>query len=141
MNVWVWRTGKMKFLEENTVLVQLCPPQIPPGLACDWTHTSAVTGRLLNAWSMARPSLLTNCTYQSFPFIQNDALKPLHKYIYVSAGWHIGMICILVALLNNFWKAANKWVKKNCCPSYCLRNINCIDIVWQPSPATSHQLA
>lgn len=57
-------------------------------------------------------SLLTACTYQSFPFIQKDALKPLHMYIYVSAGWDIGMTCILVALLNNLFKAANTCVKK-----------------------------
>jgi hypothetical protein len=33
----------------------LCPPQIPHGLTRDRTRASAVGGRRLSAWAMARP--------------------------------------------------------------------------------------
>jgi hypothetical protein len=36
--------------------VPLCPPQIPHGLTREWTRASAVGGRRLTAWAMARPS-------------------------------------------------------------------------------------
>jgi hypothetical protein len=35
--------------------VPLCPPQIPHGLIRDRTRASAVGGRRLTAWAMARP--------------------------------------------------------------------------------------
>jgi hypothetical protein len=50
--------GKSEELGEKPVPVPLCPPQIPHGLTRDRTRASAVGGRRLNAWAMARPSVL-----------------------------------------------------------------------------------
>jgi hypothetical protein len=48
--------GKPKYLGGKPVPVPLCPPQIPRGLTGDRTRASAVGGRRLTAWAMARPS-------------------------------------------------------------------------------------
>jgi hypothetical protein len=42
-------------LGEKSVSVPLCPPQIPHGLTRNRTRASAVRGRRLTAWAMARP--------------------------------------------------------------------------------------
>jgi hypothetical protein len=47
--------SKTEVLGENPVRVPLRPPQIPYGLTRDRTRTSAVGGRRLTAWAMARP--------------------------------------------------------------------------------------
>jgi hypothetical protein len=51
---WKWQ-GKTEVLGEKFVPVPLCPPQIPHGLTRDQTRSSAVGGRRLTAWAMARP--------------------------------------------------------------------------------------
>jgi hypothetical protein len=48
--------GKPKYSGKKPVPVPLCPPQIPQGLTWDRTPASAVRGRRLTAWAMARPS-------------------------------------------------------------------------------------
>jgi hypothetical protein len=55
---WNWQ-GKTPVLGEKPVPVPLCPPQIPHGLARDRTRASAVGGRRLTAWTMARPTSFT----------------------------------------------------------------------------------
>jgi hypothetical protein len=54
---WNWQ-GKTEVLEEKLVPVPLCPPQIPHGLTRDRTRASAVGGRRLTAWAMARPQVM-----------------------------------------------------------------------------------
>jgi hypothetical protein len=49
--------GKTEELGEKPVPASLCPPQIPHGLTGDRTRASAVGGRRLTAWAMARPGL------------------------------------------------------------------------------------
>jgi hypothetical protein len=51
---WNWQ-GKTEVLGEKPLPVPLCPPQIPHGLTWDWSRASAVSGRWLTAWAMARP--------------------------------------------------------------------------------------
>jgi hypothetical protein len=60
--IWVWRAtvewhwqGKPEELGEKPVPVPLCPPQISHGLTRARTRASAVTGRQLTTWAMARP--------------------------------------------------------------------------------------
>jgi hypothetical protein len=53
---WNWQ-GKTEILGENPVPVPRCPPQIPHGLTRGRTRASAVGGRRLTAWAMARPKL------------------------------------------------------------------------------------
>jgi hypothetical protein len=60
-DTWVWRTtvewywqGKTEELGEKPVPVTLCTPQIPYGLTRVRTRDSAVRGRRLTAWAMAR---------------------------------------------------------------------------------------
>jgi hypothetical protein len=48
-------TGENRQLGEKPVPVPLCPPQTPHGLIRDRTRASAVEGRRLTAWAMARP--------------------------------------------------------------------------------------
>jgi hypothetical protein len=50
---WYWQ-GKTEDLGDKPVPVPLCPPQIPYGLTRAWTRASAVRGRRLTAWDMAR---------------------------------------------------------------------------------------
>jgi hypothetical protein len=56
---WNWR-GKTEVLGEKPVPVPLCPPQIPHALTSGRTRASAVGGRRLTAWAMARLSPLVN---------------------------------------------------------------------------------
>jgi hypothetical protein len=51
---WNWHV-KTEVLAEKPAPVPLCPPQIPHGLTWDRTRASAVGGRWLTAWAMARP--------------------------------------------------------------------------------------
>jgi hypothetical protein len=51
---WNWQ-GKTEIFERKPVPVPLCPPQIPHGLTRNRTRASAVRGRRLTAWAMARP--------------------------------------------------------------------------------------
>ena len=69
---WNWQ-GKTEVLGEKPVPVPLCPPQIPHGLTRDRTRASAVTGRRLTVWAMARPSFhvyfnLCFKQHRTFPF-------------------------------------------------------------------------
>jgi hypothetical protein len=59
--IWVWRAtvewywqGKTEGLGEKPVPVTLCPPQIPHALTRARTRASAVRGRRLTTWAMAR---------------------------------------------------------------------------------------
>jgi len=61
---WVWSNGWMILTGEERSnrrktrpSVPLCPPQISHGLIRDWTGVSVMTGRRLNAWTMAGPAL------------------------------------------------------------------------------------
>jgi hypothetical protein len=70
--IWVWRAtvewywqGKTEELGEKPVPVPLCPPQIPHGLTQAWTRASAVRGRWLTTWAMARPWVVVTCTSQN----------------------------------------------------------------------------
>jgi hypothetical protein len=62
---WYWQ-GKTEELWEKLVPVPLCPRQIPHGLTWARTQASAVRGRRLTTWAMARPTcLLTFCKFLS----------------------------------------------------------------------------
>jgi hypothetical protein len=56
----IYWQGKTEELGEKPVPVPLCPPQIPRGLTQVRTRTSAVRGRWLTTWAMARPTV---CSY------------------------------------------------------------------------------
>jgi hypothetical protein len=51
---WHWQ-GKTEELGEKPVSVLLCAPQIPHGLTRARTRASAVRGRRLTTWAVARP--------------------------------------------------------------------------------------
>jgi hypothetical protein len=63
---WNWQ-GKTEVLGENPFPVPLCPPQIPHGLTGGRTPASAVGGRRLTAWAMARPLLTCYCRSGLWP--------------------------------------------------------------------------
>jgi hypothetical protein len=48
-------TGENRSTRGETCRSAICPPQIPHGLTRDRTRASAVGGRRLTAWAMARP--------------------------------------------------------------------------------------
>jgi hypothetical protein len=51
---WCWQ-GKIEELGEKTFPLPLCPQQIPRGLNWERTRASAMGGRQLTLWAMARP--------------------------------------------------------------------------------------
>jgi hypothetical protein len=55
---WNGTDGKTEELDEKLVQLSLCPPQIPHGLTRARTRASAVAGRRLTAWAIARHSLV-----------------------------------------------------------------------------------
>jgi hypothetical protein len=65
-HIWVWSshgmvlTGKTEELEENSVALPLCPRQISHGLNQARTEASALRGRRLTPWAMARPNAYLN---------------------------------------------------------------------------------
>jgi hypothetical protein len=76
--IWVWRAmvewywqGKTEELGEKPVPVPLRPPQIPHGL----TRVSAVRGRRLTTWAMARPSGNRFHAHTAFTFVQATYLR------------------------------------------------------------------
>jgi hypothetical protein len=73
---WNWQ-GKTEVLGEKPVPVPLSPPQIPHGLTRDRTRASAVRGRRLTAWAVARPQL--------FLYIYQITLKA-YWLLYVPPG-------------------------------------------------------
>jgi hypothetical protein len=58
---WYWQ-GKTEELGEKPVPVPLCPPQIPHGLTRARSRASAVRGRRLTTWAMARPGEFLSLT-------------------------------------------------------------------------------
>ena len=60
MNKCGWRSDRMnttkekESAQEKNFLVSLCPPQILPGLAWDWTQMSNVSGKWLTTLSMVQ---------------------------------------------------------------------------------------
>jgi hypothetical protein len=75
---WNWQ-GKTKVLGGKPVPVPLCPPQIPHGLTRDRTRASAVEGRRLTAWAMARSSPLM--------LVRHFTLKALQRMGKLFRGW------------------------------------------------------
>jgi hypothetical protein len=94
--VWVWRDtvewdlqGKIEELGGKTVPVPLCPSQIPHGLTQVRTLASAVRGRRVTAWTMARPcnvSLGTICCgpwlYSRKGALLDEWVTPLHPLLW-----------------------------------------------------------
>jgi hypothetical protein len=87
--VWVWRAtvewywqGTTEELGEKPFPVPLCPPQIPHGLTWARTRASAVTGRRLTAWAMARPIRMLQITppHVIFPSPDINYVKDLKAY-------------------------------------------------------------
>jgi hypothetical protein len=78
-------TGENWQLGEKPVPVPLCPPQTPHGLTRDRTRASAVEGRRLTAWAMARPICLPYCCCQ-FKFGNNKLLPRFVTKLWWSYG-------------------------------------------------------
>jgi hypothetical protein len=75
---WNWQ-GKPEVLGEKPVPVPLCSPQTPHAFNRDRTRASAVRGRRLTAWAMARPVVcLTDCgTKQTMKHVTTRLLSPV----------------------------------------------------------------
>jgi hypothetical protein len=72
--IWLWRAtvewywqGKTEELVEKPVPVPLFPPQIPYGLTRARTRASAVRGRRLTTWAMARSHFVLRTNSLSRP--------------------------------------------------------------------------
>jgi hypothetical protein len=102
--IWVWRPtmewywqGKTEELGEKPVPVPLCPPQIPHGLTRERTRASAVRGRRLTTWAMARP--------RSVPwhsFFCNGATDAMHRKVSQMNQPHIQPQMIYFVNVNNY---------------------------------------
>jgi hypothetical protein len=87
------RQGKTDNSGEKPVPVPLCPPQTPHGLTRDRTRASAVEGRRLTAWAMARPFITDNvCCVPLTPF-------PWKQSFHVFT--HVAALCSKIRQLTN----------------------------------------
>jgi hypothetical protein len=90
--MWIWRAtvewywqGKIEELGEKPVPVSLCPPQSPHALTRARIPTSAVRGRWLTTWAMARPyrqCYVTLCSHHHTQSVR--MLGWLSRYAYCS---------------------------------------------------------
>ena len=117
---WNWQ-GKTEVLGEKPVPVPLCPPQIPHGL----TRDSAVRGRRLTAWVMARPPTQV-ITHESIIKIGGNIFK-----IYIFTLYFEIQICVLTVHLwaVTLVKLKNTYLIR-CIYSDCVnfKKYNCINI-------------
>jgi hypothetical protein len=113
-DIWVWRTtvewywqGKTEELGENPVPVPMCPPEIPHGQTQAWTWASAVRGRLLTAWAMARPQPNNTSAW----FYSTFLWKNLHSDKYFGSRGHDAGIkaCTSSLPLSYLSENCNKW--------------------------------
>jgi hypothetical protein len=79
----IWQ-GKPEELGEKPVPVPLCPPQIPHGLTRARTWASAVRGRRLTTWVMARSQCLRYCTVSQ---IQQPKCHSCYDRPQIRNGW------------------------------------------------------
>jgi hypothetical protein len=114
---WNWQ-GKTEVLGEKHVPVPLCAPQIPHGLTRDRTRTSAVRGRRLTAWAMARSQL---CSPPNIVFILHEC------YIM----WPFSLRSFYLEIFNHsFVCICRSSVSKTChIPQ---------SFLWEVSPVTFH---
>jgi hypothetical protein len=68
---WYWQ-GKIEKLEDKPLPVSLLPPKIPYGITRKWTRASAMRGRRLITWAMARPRWENNIKTDRTAFGYND---------------------------------------------------------------------
>jgi hypothetical protein len=95
--IWVWRAtvewywqGKTEELGDKPVPVPLCPPQIPHWLIRARTRASAVRGRRLTTWAMARPDGTISFRYFPFPYSNPRSISLTETFIkYASLAYHI----------------------------------------------------
>jgi hypothetical protein len=95
---WNW-TGKTVLLGEKPVLVSICPPQIPHGLKQDRPWASAVRGRRLTAWSMARslflnynsvrPNSTSTYTHSNSVLCQMNSTTTAYLWKLTTQGWYV----------------------------------------------------
>jgi hypothetical protein len=76
----IWQE-KTEELGEKPVPVPLCPPQIPHGLNRERTRASALRGRRLTTWAMARPQSILSIMFPFSPCFRRSVnpLKPKSK--------------------------------------------------------------
>jgi hypothetical protein len=90
---------KSKYSEKKPVPVPLCPPQIPHRLTRDRIRASAMGGRRLTAWAMARPSLAPYTSFLVVPKHKIYVLSPsglLAKY-FVAYFFNFSHVSVLPA--------------------------------------------
>jgi hypothetical protein len=83
---WYWQ-GKTKKLGEKPVPVPLCPPQIQHLLSRVRTRDSAVRGRRLTAWAIARPG-------HRWVFV-SSRLGQLLKFVF--RIWSVTICCVYLS--------------------------------------------
>jgi hypothetical protein len=76
----IWQ-GKTEELGDKPVPVPLCPPQIPHGLIRARTRASAVRGRRLTTWAMARPDGTISFRYFPFPYSKPRSISLTETFV------------------------------------------------------------
>jgi hypothetical protein len=133
---WNWQ-GKTEVLAEKPVPVPFCPPQIPHGLARDRTQASAVRGRRLTAWAMARPysELLTASLNK--PQTKTIVYKCLPCHTYRNYTFSSSITRLSTAVIHGMWHsntALSLWLIISIChgASKQVRNWTCV--LWRALP-------
>jgi hypothetical protein len=83
---WNWQ-GKTEVRGEKPVPVPFCPPQIPHRLNRDRTRASAVGGRRLTAWAMARPYETRDSERNTLLWMENVAVNKTRCYEWNTLLW------------------------------------------------------
>jgi hypothetical protein len=144
-DVWVWRATmewcwqwKPGGLLEKPVLLPLCQPQIPYRLIRVRTWASAVRGRRLSAWTMARPFNLSNivrkvgglvssgtsCFSSSFSSPLSSLLTPLISWRYCCRA--VPYVCVYVCMYVCVCVCVCVYLCMHACMCVCARVYVCV---------------
>jgi hypothetical protein len=114
--IWVWRATVEWYWRGKTCPVPLCPPQIPHGL----TRASAVRGRRLTTWAMARPTKSVLVIFEHSVPTSNKTRT--HKHNKDQLVTSVKEIIPVYSEIRNFvFKTQNYWLlqqvvhKGDCC--------------------------
>ena len=121
---WNWQ-GKTEVLGKKPVSVPLCLPQIPHELTRDRTRASAMRGRRLTPWAMARPprrlksslkrrwepqiSLKISCSHNVFYFANESEINFKKQQVLLCMSLKFTWLTFQDERLGSGWPVCGVW--------------------------------